>query len=249
MPFNFPCPKCGRVILNVPESYAGQRGRCLNCKNLVNIPTLLVNEIHEPVPAGHIPAGHASPPAHRSNALSVAGNPSSRSQHGPFTPLPSIPKPVSSGYNPEYSPSSPQPVYPQVLEQSEDDEDIPPPLVETGRAAARKPQQRALLATRRYPFLRRYCSILTTLTLIIGGATILTGVGIAVSPLFWFNQPFANAALILMAVAGGLAVSLGGYASLVFGLAGVELLHVVMDIEQNTRKLTGDHPPSAGEGS
>ncbi|MFO1019919.1 MAG: hypothetical protein U0903_04390 [Planctomycetales bacterium] len=39
MPIEFPCPHCGALIVNVPEKYAGQKGRCLHCKKPVVIPS------------------------------------------------------------------------------------------------------------------------------------------------------------------------------------------------------------------
>lgn len=86
--------------------------------------------------------------------------------------------------------------------------------------------------------------MLTGLSLICGGLIILTGIGIGISPLFGLQIPQlgTSSALLLMLV--GFAIGLSGYTCLVIGMAGVELLRVVMDIEENTRKLLdrGEEP-------
>ncbi len=86
--------------------------------------------------------------------------------------------------------------------------------------------------------------MLTGLSLICGGLIILTGIGIGISPLFGLKIPQlgTSSALLLMLV--GFAICLSGYTCLVIGMAGVELLRVVMDIEENTRKLLdrGEEP-------
>jgi len=203
MPFDFPCPKCGRTILNVPESYAGQRGRCLQCKNLVTIPTMVITE-SQPVAA------------------------------------PSPPQPGKPGYAPHYAPATPR----QVSEQHSPIvlENPPPPFVDTNKPQPRRKHQQLQkgLIPRRYPFLRKYCGILSIVGLIVGGFTILYGLVIAVSPLFGVHIPELGVASPLLFIIIGLAFGLAGYAISIMWLAGVDFIRVVMDIEENTRKLL-DH--------
>lgn len=203
MPFDFPCPKCGKTILNVPESYAGQRGRCLQCKSLVTIPTMVISE-SQPVAA------------------------------------PSPPQPGKPGYAPHYAPAAPR----QVSEQHSPIalEDPPPPFVDTNKPQPRRKHQQLQkgLIPRRYPFLRKYCGILSIVGLIVGGFTILYGLVIAVSPLFGVHIPELGVASPLLFIIIGLAFGLTGYATSIMWLAGVDFIRVVMDIEENTRKLL-DH--------
>ncbi len=208
MPFDFPCPKCGRTILNVPESYAGQRGRCLQCKNLVTIPTMVITE-SQPVAA------------------------------------PSPPQPGKPGYAPHYTPATPRQVSEQhspiVLEAP------PPPFVDTNKPQPRRKRQQLQkgLIPRRYPFLRKYCGILSVVSLIVGGLIIISGIAIAFSPLFGAHIPAIGASSPLLFIMVGLAFGLTGYASAIIGLAGVELFRVVMDIEENSRKLLDQEDDSA----
>lgn len=209
MPFNFPCPKCGRVILNVPESYAGQRGRCLNCKDLVNIPTLVVNEIQEAGPVQSVSIQTASTGRDGiREAISVVASPQ--------------PPVATNGKHQEDFPLLP---------------DIPRRA--SRRGSFGKGMNRSG-ASRRYPELRRYCGMLTVLSLVVGGGTILTGICIAVSPFLSgtpAGQTPASSTAGLLVFLWGLALSTLGYAGIVAGMAVVEFFRVAMDIEENSRRL------------
>lgn len=211
MPFNFPCPKCGKTILNVPESYAGQRGRCLNCKGLVTIPTMVVEEVSAPV--------ISQEPLVSSPVVKTGGG--STAVRSPIPPA--IRAAVVAQGVPD-----PVPVeMPEVI----------PPLVErAGGGVSLRHQKSRGVTTRRYPILRRYCSMLTVLSLIFGSLLIVTGAGLAFSVFFGFRIPALGESSAFVLVLLGLMAGLGGYAGLVAGLAGVDLARVLMDIEENTRR-------------
>lgn len=85
MKFDFPCPHCGTMIVNIPEKLAGQRGRCLHCQKRVTIPA----------PAGMIAAQQ---PHGRDNAGGSPLPTSLEVAHSPEEELPEvIIEPVPSG--------------------------------------------------------------------------------------------------------------------------------------------------------
>ena len=209
MPFNFPCPKCGKTILNVPESYSGQRGRCLNCKGLVTIPTMVVEEI--------------------------------RASVAPQEQLVSKPVVKTGGGNTavrEVASSRVKPSSPPALDQALLDlpEMLPPLVTPPGGVRSRRSQKSRGGSVRRYPILRRYCGMLTVVSLIIGISLVILGIGVAFSVVFGASIPALGSASGLLIVLVGLGLGIGGYGSLVVGLTMVEVAKVLMDIEENVRK-------------
>lgn len=103
------------------------------------------------------------------------------------------------------------------------------------------------LLPRRYPLLRRYCGILSGLSLVHGGLIILVGLGLGVSPFFGVAIPQLGSSSALLFVLIGVVVCMVGYTTIVCGLAGVEFIRTVLDIEENTRKIWDQREPPPQE--
>lgn len=194
MPIEFPCPHCGALIVNVPEKYAGQKGRCLHCKKPVVIPS---------------PAPPVAPVAQ--------------------VPVESLPE-----------------IVPEIIP----DPVVPPSVLDrkgkrnrfggSRKFAPAGSQQYAAASSQRYPALQKYCLILTILSYILAALGMAWGVVVMLMPLLISGaatgKPSAGPYEALFAFFMGLLICLGTYLWLIVALAGVDVLRILMDIEENTRK-------------